>query len=195
MNKDELEEHLYSETYNMEDKDKQPHTRISIDSVNSSSEFIQENSRLCTKNYKKLLTVVIIFGLVFGWSIVSIVSLVVNPKNELQEICPGNWLWDYLVIMIVLNNLMAFYAIYRIYKNHYNNTYCKFGEVCACIFIQLFIVAIGIIVLHHNCIEIKLKHSFIYTSIASWILWQGIIILAAVLITVVSSCLCGTGGV
>lgn len=163
-------------------------------SIDSRCDFVPENNILCTKNYKKLLILVTIIGLVLGWSIISIISLFVNPRHEIEEDCPGNMLWEYLVIILVLNNLMTYYIIYRTYKNNYNDTYCKLGEIYVCIFIQLIILASGMILLHNACVEVKLKHSFIYTAISSWILWQGFIVILVVCITIITACFCSVGG-
>lgn len=188
MNKTELSEKLYDDASQRRD------SVDSIVSIDSRCDFVPENNILCTKNYKKLLMLVTIFGLVLGWSIISIISLFVNPRHEIEEDCPGNMLWEYLVIMLVVNNLMVYYIIYRTYKNHYNDTYCKFSEICVCIFIQLIIISSGVIFLHNSCVEVKLKHSFIYTAIASWLLWQGFIVMLAVCITIITTCFCSVGG-
>jgi hypothetical protein len=85
------------------------------------------------------------------------------------------------------------YYLSHIQKS-YNDTYCKFGEICVCIFIQLIILSSGVIFLHNSCVEVKLKHSFIYTAIASWVLWQGFIVMLAVCITIITTCFCSVGG-
>jgi hypothetical protein len=157
----------------------------------NNTESKSENCILFNKKVKYLILISIIIGFVFGWTIMSIIALITDSRNSIENDCKGKFFWEYLLIIMILNNLMTVFVIRKIYRMYNYNKVCGFIPVVICIIVQLIIVSFGVALLNNNCVHNNLRHTLIYASIASWILWQSLIIFILVLFGAIIAYCCG----
>lgn len=157
----------------------------------NNTESKSENCILFNKKVKYFVLICIIIGFVFGWTIMSIIALITDSRNNIENDCKGKLFWEYLLIIMIINNLMTAFVIRKIYRMYNYNKVCGFIPVLICIIIQLIIVSFGVALLNNNCIHNNLRHTLIYASIASWILWQSLIIFILVLFGAIIAYCCG----
>ena len=148
------------------------------------------NCIFCNKKLKYFLTVCLIIGFVFGWTIMSIIALSTESNSYINSICEGKFFWEYLLIIVILNNLITIYIIRKLYVMYYYNEVCNFIVVTVCLVLQLIIVSFGVALLNNNCIHNQLRHTLIYASIASWILWQSLLFFSLALIGAILTFCC-----
>ena len=148
------------------------------------------NCIFCNKKLKYFLTVCLIIGFVFGWTIMSIIALSTESNSYINSICQGKFFWEYLLIIVILNNLITIYIVRKLYVMYYYNEVCNFIVVTVCLVLQLIIVSFGVALLNNNCIHNQLRHTLIYASIASWILWQSLLFFSLALIGAIVSFCC-----
>jgi hypothetical protein len=148
------------------------------------------NCIFCNKKLKYFLTICLISGFVLGWTIMSIIALSTESNSYINSICQGKFFWEYLLIIVILNNLITIYIVRKLYVMYYKNEVCNFIVVIVCLVLQLIIVSFGVALLNNNCIHNQLRHTLIYSSIASWILWQSLLFFSLALIGAVLTFCC-----
>lgn len=138
------------------------------------------NSSICNEKSTYAYISIFILGIEIGWSLISIIALIREPRNVIERICPGNFIWDYLLVVLILNKLLTIYIVKSIYVL-YHDKKCNVSRFASCIVIELLILALGLLLLNNQCIHNELRGTLIYASIATCILLISLIIILLVI--------------
>ena len=118
----------------------------------------------------------------------SIIALSTESNSYINSICQ-KILLGIFVNHCYFDNLITIYIVRKLYVMYYYNEVCNF-IVVICLVLQLIIVSFGVALLNNNCIHNQLRHTLIYASIASWILWQSLLFFSLALIGAIVSFCC-----
>lgn len=115
------------------------------------------------------------FGIVIGWCGIASASLVKNSRKEIQQLCSGNLLWDYLLSLIIINFSSYYAIIYIWFRNYlYNNQDYKYEKIIVrlTIFLQIGMAIWGTMILNSKCSRDNLTTLFIYSVVNVWVIFS-----------------------
>ena len=150
------------------------------ESSQSTENVSSNSSSICNEKSTYAYISIFIIGIEIGWSLISIIALIREPRNVIERICPGKFIWDYLLVVLILNKLITIYIVKCIYVL-YHDKKCNVSRFASCIVIELLILALGLLLLNNQCIHNELRGTLIYASIATCILLISLIIILLVI--------------
>lgn len=149
-------------------------------------------SNVCNPHFKKIIFIMFVGGIVSGWCLTAFVALFRNTKNEIEEICPETQLWNFMVLLIIINSLCFALFVYACYQtmNNVITSHSFRRYLTIILFIQVLAAMGGAMVIFSECAYTHFRTLFIYNVIFSWII---IIVFIVALLLIFCWLFCGTG--
>lgn len=174
----------------------QDRTQDNIQNIGHSEEHNYHTNRsmrnICNPRFRQFLLIMFVGGIVSGWCLTAFVALFRNTKNEIEDTCPDTQLWNFMVLLIIINSLCFITFVYTWYQTMNNvitgHSFRRYLTII--LFIQIIAAMGGAMIIFSECVYTHFRTLFIYNVIFSWII---VIVVIVALLLIFCWMVCGTG--